>query len=168
MKFKIQHYNVFIGLISVGITFVFMFLCFIIPLNTIKLILLALAFLAIIVGVIISIIERNTGTEITITQDGYIEVRNMFENRRIHINEITNITIERYEIRRALGKYNHYQEQRLKMRITPTIGKNIILTDTATIVDRALIRRLSDINYLQNENVPLYQAYQVIRSMRGD
>lgn len=89
-------------------------------------------------------------------------------NRRIHINEITNITIERYEIRRALGKYNHYQEQRLKMRITPTIGKNIILTDTATIVDRALIRRLSDINYLQNENVPLYQAYQVIRSMRGD
>ncbi len=168
MKFKIQHYNVFIGLISVGITFVFMFLCFIIPSNTIKLILLALAFLAIIVGVIISIIERNTGTEITITQDGYIEVRNMFENRRIHINEITNITIERYEIRRALGKYNHYQEQRLKMRITPTIGKNIILTDTATIVDRALIRRLSDINYLQNENVPLYQAYQVIRSMRGD
>lgn len=168
MKFKIQHYNVFIGLISVGITFVFMFLCFIIPSNTIKLIFLALAFLAIIVGVIISIIERNTGTEITITQDGYIEVRNMFENRRIHINEITNITIERYEIRRALGKYNHYQEQRLKMRITPTIGKNIILTDTATIVDRALIRRLSDINYLQNENVPLYQAYQVIRSMRGD
>lgn len=168
MKFKIQHYNVFIGLISVGITFVFMFLCFIIPSNTIRLILLALAFLAIIVGVIISIIERNTGTEITITQDGYIEVRNMFENRRIHINEITNITIERYEIRRALGKYNHYQEQRLKMRITPTIGKNIILTDTATIVDRALIRRLSDINYLQNENVPLYQAYQVIRSMRGD
>ena len=168
MKFKIQHYNVFIGLISVGITFVFMFLCFIIPSNTIRLILLALAFLAIIVGVIISIIERNTGTEITITQDGYIEVRNMFENRRIHINEITNITIERYEIRRALGKYSHYQEQRLKMRITPTIGKNIILTDTATIVDRALIRRLSDINYLQNENVPLYQAYQVIRSMRGD
>ena len=52
----------------------------------------------------------------------------------------------------------------MRMTIDVENGDEIVLTDKATVVDNAADFLLERHERLPDEDVPLYQAYQVIRS----
>ena len=120
-------------------------------------------------------IEQAVGTRIVV-EDGTITVRHLFGKSRITPDNIRDVQIERY--RRARRKTHtivckgggyHFLEYRLRMTIHMLNGKNVVLTDTAMTEKGGIFGSLfSTMEALPDEAVPLYNAYQVIQTMRNE
>ena len=108
-------------------------------------------------------------------EGGTITVRRLFGKRQIALDSIRDVQIERYKRARKKkhsvvcnsGGY-HFLEHRLRMTVHTLNEKNLVLTDTAMTENGGILGSLfSTIEPLPDEEVPLYNAYQVIQTMRN-
>ena len=84
----------------------------------------------------------------------------VFAKKTISIDEISDVQISRYERRHK----NHYIEQRMRMAISLYGKKDIVLNDTAMAHTPVLGVLASRYDVLPDEEVALYQVYQIIMS----
>jgi len=156
MTFKIKHEKklvMIIGLISVLLFFVLGFFADKIPLWILKTD-IAIA----VVSFILYFIGQAVGTFIVI-ENNIVTIKYLFGRKRISVEKIRNVDIESYH-RHRRGNSN-YTEYRMRMTITLSDGKEIVLSDKATKsgFTFGVPEKLPD------SEVPLYMAYTVIRSL---
>lgn len=164
MKFKIKHERKGIQIISL-VGFFMMFATAFIPDEIIRAYGVMISIFITLFFAALYFIEQAVGTKIII-EDGYILIKHIIWRKKIDISEIYDLYTERYQRTRKQGRYSRYTEWRLRLTICLTTGENIVLTDTATMVNGALGFLLSTHEPLQDDEVPLYKAYQIIESMK--
>lgn len=111
------------------------------------------------IAIIVFIVVQSASTVITI-RGRIIDIKYVFSKDRIIIDEIKDIQIDRYK----RWHKNHFIEQRLKMTLTLVDDRTIVLNDTAMVRTPVLgiMARRDDV--LPDEQVVLYQVYQLIKS----
>lgn len=120
---------------------------------------LLLGFLLLLVIIIVFVVFQTKSTVIKI-EDRTITINYVFAKKTINIDEISNIEISRYK----RWHKNHYIEKRMRMTIGLYDKKSIVLNDTA-MAHTEVLGILSDRNSeLPDEEVTIYQAYQMIKS----
>ncbi len=158
MTFRIRHEKISTVIILIA---VFLFFCslsfvFIVREMTIGLICSVILML---ITIVLFILEQTVRTVIAV-ENGAVTVRQICCKRRIAVDEISDIRTERYIRMRK----RFFKEQRMRMVITLTNGKNIVLTDSAMAAVGGVL--LHESAALPDEEVPLYRAYQAIAAMR--
>lgn len=118
-----------------------------------------------------SLFDRTVGTTLVI-EDRIIKVRTIFGAKKIPVDGISHIQIERY--RRWRKRYHTIRldgvkdscaEYRMRMTINMNNNKKVVLTDSA-ISSRDVMSYLSCSFYeLPDEEIPLFNAYQYILTM---
>lgn len=163
MTFRIRHETktvLFIALAAMLLFFLFMFLSVI----SLFLIFVSTVFMAAaLVCALLYFIEQAVGTSIII-EDSDITVKRLRKKNTIALSDIIDVRIEPYKRYRHPSRGATYTEFRMRMTIDVENGDEIVLTDKATVVDNAAGFLTGRHKRLPDEDVPLYQAYQVIRS----
>lgn len=112
------------------------------------------------ISAVLFFIEQIVGTAIVI-EDRTIIIKYFIGRKKIAVEEICNLDIERYKrYRRGHGAYTEY---RLRMTINLLSGKKIVLTDKATGIKGAKGFLFSNYEEIPDEEVSLYKAYLAIR-----
>ena len=163
MTFRIRHETkavLFIALAAMMLFFLFMFLSVI----SLFLIFVSTVFMAAaLVCALLYFIEQAVGTSIII-EDSDITVKRLRKKNTIALSDIIDVRIEPYTRYRHPSRRVAYTEFRMRMTIDVENGDEIVLTDKATGVNNVADFLLERHKRLPDEDVPLYQAYQVIRS----
>jgi len=163
MTFRIRHETkavLFIALAAMMLFFLFMFLSVI----SLFLIFVSTVFMAAaLVCALLYFIEQAVGTSIII-EDSNITIKRLRKKNIIALSDIIDVRIEPYKRYRHPSRGATYTEFRMRMTIDVENGDEIVLTDKATVVDNAAGFLTGRHKRLPDEDVPLYQAYQVIRS----
>lgn len=166
MKFKIKHEEKAIQIVTL-ISFFMMFAVLGIPHYTVRGVAVILADAVTVISASLYFIEQAAGTVISV-EDEYIKIRHIYKRKKIYIDEISDINIERYERRRKQGRYgSHYTEYRMRMTISTVSDGDVVLTDTATTVRGLTGFLFSRHDRLEDDEVHIYQAYQMICSCTG-
>lgn len=160
MKYKIRHEQKWI-LITVLIS-VLLFFVFVITTALRFPIWLLFADLAVLIlSMLLYFLEQIAGTSLQIEEKS-VTIRHLLRKQKITVSEISDLQIEPYQRMRRRGGSAAVPDYRMRMTITRTDGKKIILTDKAS--ESGLTfgnpRRLPD------SEVPLYMAYEAIQAMR--
>jgi len=89
-----------------------------------------------------------------------LHIKHLFTKKTIALSDINDVYTERYKRHHK----NHYIEKRMRMVITLSNGRKIILTDTAmeSAGGSGLLLRSS--KELPDEEVTLYKVYQIINA----
>ena len=163
MTFRIKHETkavLFIALAAMLLFFLFMFLSVISPF----LIFVSTFFMAAaLVCALLYFIEQAVGTSIII-EDSDITIKRLWKKNTIALSDIIDVRIEPYKRYRHPSRGATYTEFRMRMTIDVENGDEIVLTDKATGVNNVADFLLERHERIPDEDVPLYQAYQVIRS----
>lgn len=123
--------------------------------------------------VVILLFSGNTySTSVTVEKD-CIHIKYLVIKKSINMSDIENVKIKRRSIPRVYKKYinkyhpYHYTEERLEMTIYLNNGKDVVLTDNATIVKEHNHSNIISYSheYIADEDVPLFMAYQVIKDI---
>ncbi|MBR5723231.1 MAG: hypothetical protein IKX57_06330 [Oscillospiraceae bacterium] len=158
MTFRIRHEKISTVLILIAVFSLFCTLSFVFVVLEMTLGLICSVILML-VTIVLFILEQTVRTVVTVEDDA-VTVRQICCKKRIAVHEISDIRTERYIRMRK----RFFKEQRMRMVITLTNGKNIVLTDSAMADFGGVLLRES--TALPDEEVPLYRAYQAIEAMR--
>ena len=120
---------------------------------------LLLGFFLDLVVIIVFAVSQSMSTAVII-EDGTVTIKKFIAKKTINIDEISDIQISRYE----RWHKNHYIEQRMRMVISLYEKKDIVLNDTAMAHTSALGLLATRYDELDDEDVTLYQVYQIIKS----
>ncbi|MBQ8410738.1 MAG: hypothetical protein IJX15_03285 [Ruminiclostridium sp.] len=105
-------------------------------------------------------IEQLVGTAIIIN-DRTIIIKHLIRRKKISVQEICDIDIEKYKRYRSGGRYRRsYTEYRMRMTINLLSGK-LVLTDKATAVRNHFLSY--EYEEIPDEEVNLHKAYLAIR-----
>ena len=104
-------------------------------------------------------IEQIVRTVVTI-EDDTLHIKHLFTKKTIALSDINDVYTERYKRHHK----NHYIEKRMRMVITLSNGRKIILTDTAMESVGASGLMLRSSKELPDEEVTLYKVYQIINA----
>ena len=115
-------------------------------------------FLELVVILVFAVVQSMS--TVVIIEDGAVTIKKFIAKKTINIDEISDIQISRYE----RWHKNHYIEQRMRMVISFYDKKDIVLNDTAMAHTSALGILASRYDVLPDEEVALYQVYQIIMS----
>ena len=115
-------------------------------------------FLQLVVIIVFAAVQLSS-TVITIEGRNVI-INYVFAKKTISIDEISDVQISRYK----RWHKNHYIEQRMRMAISLYGKKDIVLNDTAMAHTPVLGVLASRDDVLPDEEVVLYQVYQIIMS----
>lgn len=163
MTFRIRHETkavLFIALAAMLLFFLFMFLSVI----SLFLIIVSTVFMAAaLVCALLYFIEQAMGTSIII-EDSDITIKRLWKKNTIALSDIIDVRIEPYKRYRHPSRGATYTEFRMRMTIDVENGDDIVLTDKATGVNNAADFLLERHERIPDEDVPLYQAYQMIQS----
>ncbi|MDD5947591.1 MAG: hypothetical protein PUC41_07350 [Oscillospiraceae bacterium] len=111
------------------------------------------------VVIIVFAVVQSTSTVITI-EDGTVQIRHLFAKRMFHIAEISDLQISHYK----RWHKNHYIEQRMRLTIRFGDKKDVVLNDTAMVHTPVFGILATRNDVLPDEDVTLYQVYQIIQS----
>lgn len=159
MKFKIRHEN-----LAAYIMFILLFILIagsicVLGIMDISESYLLLGFFLDLVVIIVFAVSQSMSTAVII-EDGTVIIKKFIAKKTINIDEISDIQISRYE----RWHKNHYIEQRMRMVISLYEKKDIVLNDTAMAHTSALGLLATRYDELDDEDVTLYQVYQIIKS----
>ncbi len=163
MRFEIKHETKAILIITFVCVMLF-YLTLFMTVITIYIALVSVFFFA--VGIVFGalyFIEQILCTVI-IVEEERITIKRIYGKQRIALDDISSVDIEPYTRRRKPGRGASYIEHRMRMTIRLNNGKEIILTDKATVVDGMKGFVLGKRKKADDEDVPLYNAYQVIQA----
>ena len=163
MRFEIKHETKAI-LIIVFVSIVFFYLSLFMTLISIYLVSASMIFFA--VGMVFGalyFIEQISCTVITVEEENII-IKRIYGKQRIALYDISSVDIQPYKRLRKPGRRASYVEHHMRMTIILNNGKKIILTDKATIVAGMKGFILGEYKKADDEDVPLYNAYQVIQT----
>ena len=160
MKYRIRHQNptfAIILLFCILLVFASAFFNTIVPIWVLE-----VHFAVILLTVLLSLIDTTVGVTV-IGEDSYMIIKSLWRRRRIDFDQITDVTTKRYKRRR---RYRY--DIRMKMTINLSNGKKIVLNDNAGEF-RGVSSFMRSTPYDKpDEEVPLYQVCQMIRSKIGD
>jgi len=166
MRFKIKHEEKIIQITAL-VSFLLIFVTAFIPFDLIRVPGIIITVALSVISALLYFIEQAVGTVISV-EDSYISVKHLFIRKKIDFYEISDVNIERYERSRKQGRYGgRYTEYRMRMTISMLNDKDIVLTDTATTVRGLSGFLLNRHERLDDDEVHIYQAYQMICSCTG-
>ena len=116
------------------------------------------------VSIILYFTEQLVGTRLTL-DEGLLTIKHLLGRQTVALDEISRLDIEPYTRHRNPSRGAHYTEYRMRMRIGTGAGRDIVLTDKATLMNRLSGKFFGLSERMPDEDVPLYQAYLMISSM---
>lgn len=160
MKYRIKHQDptfAIILLFCILLVFASAFFNTILPIWTI-----GLHLAVVLLTILLSLIDSMVGVTV-IGEDSYMIIKSLWRSKRIDYDQITDVMTKRYKRRR---RYRY--DIRMKMTISLANGKKVVLNDNAGEF-RGVSSLLRSVPYDKpDEEVPLYQVCQMIRSKIGD
>ena len=115
-------------------------------------------------SIVLYFTEQLVGTSLTV-DDGLLTIKGILGKKRIALDEIDRLDIEPYKRYRNPRRGASYTEYRMRMRIGVSTGKDVVLTDKATLWNGLSDRFFGISERMPDEDVPLFQAYRIIDSM---
>lgn len=159
MKYRIKHQSPTYAVIAIVCM---MFMIGTVFVNDILSFKIMYVFYAImLLAIFFNLIESAVGVTV-IGEDSYMIIKSLWRRKRIDFDQITDVTTKRYKKRR---RYRY--DIRMKMTISLANGKKVVLNDNAGEFRGVSSFLRSNPFDKPDEEVPLYQVCQMIRSKIG-